>query len=124
MIAMFAAVLILVFVPWLDTSRVRLGEVPSVLQDRVMVLRVYLRRVGLARFQAGRTTLRVLVAVLHDRLLRVLPGGAAGSGTDRDTTSAARSITESVLGKVTGGGAQVPVGAGCRARETLTRTEP
>ncbi len=52
-IAMFAAVLILVFVPWLDTSRVRSAKYRPLLQVRVLVLRLHLRCAGIARLEAG-----------------------------------------------------------------------
>ena len=98
-IAMFSSILLLIFVPWLDTSRVRSAKYRPDLQVVLLAVHLLGGRARLSRLQAGRGRLRALGARLHGLLLPPSPGGPADRRGDRDAKPLPRSITESVLGK-------------------------
>ena len=69
-IAMFSSILILLFVPWLDTSRVRSAKYRPIYKWFFWLFVFSVRGARLSRLQAAGGHLRVLGAHLHGLLLR------------------------------------------------------
>ena len=72
-IALFASIIVLAFIPWLDTSQRTLGAVPPTVQAVLLALGDRLHRPWLARFETARGHLRHPVAHIHGLLFRLLP---------------------------------------------------
>ena len=88
-IAMFSAIVVLLFVPWLDTSRVRSTKYRPLYRWFFWLFVFTCRRARLARLQAAGCRVRVLGARLHDLLLRALPGRDAARRLVRDAAQGA-----------------------------------
>ena len=107
-IAMFASIAILAFVPWLDTPPRPLGQVPADLQVVLLAVRVLLPGARLSRLEARRRRLRVLGADLHRLLLRPLPDRDADRRHygDASKTCRARSLRRCSARRASGAGGQ------------------
>ena len=92
-IAMFSAIIVLLFVPWLDTSRVRSTKYRPLYRWFFWLFVFSCRGARLARLQAAGCRVRVLGARLHDLLLRALPCRDADrrAGSKRRSRCRARS---------------------------------
>ena len=74
-----ASIVILAFLPWLDTLEGALGALPAALPLLLLAVLHHLRRPGLARLEAGGRHLRLRRARADDLLLRALPGDPAAA---------------------------------------------
>ncbi len=88
-IAMFSAIVVLVFVPWLDTSRVRSAKYRPLYKWFFWLLVIRQRRRWATSAPSRRRRLRDLVAHLHGLLLRALPARDADPRHHRDADRAA-----------------------------------
>ena len=89
-IAMFASIAVLAFVPWLDTSRVRSTAYRPALQAVLLDPRGGRDPAGLARREAARGLVRHRLAGRDGVLLHPLPGDPAGARLRRAAASAAQ----------------------------------
>ena len=88
-LVMFGSILVLFFVPWLDTSRVKSTAFRADVQDLLLDLRVRRRVPRLARLAPGGRHLSDAGSYRDDLLLRPFPDRAAGPGADRDAAQIA-----------------------------------
>ena len=96
---MFGSILILFFLPWLDTSPVRSARFRPMYRQFFWLLVIVCVGPGLARRQAAGGHLGDPRPRLHDLLLRVLPGHPADARQARGPLPLPNSISESVLGR-------------------------
>jgi ubiquinol-cytochrome c reductase cytochrome b subunit len=118
-VAMFASVLILVFVPWLDTSRVRSAKYRPYYKIAFWFFVFTCVALGWLGSKPAEQPY-VLGAVLHVRLLRFLPDRSSGAGAHRDTQTVA--AIDHGIGAGQGWRSGCAGRRGCGARETLRGT--
>ena len=87
--ALGASIVILLFLPWLDTSKVRSAEISSALPAVLLAVRDRLHRARLARIEAAGRQLRAVRAHLHGLLLRLFPDHPAAAGILREDQAGA-----------------------------------
>ena len=88
-IALGASIVILAFLPWLDTSRVRSANYRPLYRQFFWIFVLVCDRARLARLEAGGRRLRHRRAHPHLLLLRALPHHPAGARLGREDQAAA-----------------------------------
>ncbi len=102
-LAMFAAIAVLAFLPWIDTSKVRSMSYRPVARSPVLGLRGGLRHPRLARRHAGGRRLRHRLADLHAACISATSSLCSLLGLFEKPQPLPSSIADSVLGTMKGG---------------------